>query len=566
MNDILYGLNESQKKAVTTTEGPVMIIAGPGTGKTLTIVRRISYLIHKGTNPERILGVTFTNRAANEMKKRAEDFLGKNAHKVFIGTFHLLGLRIIQDFFKDSFIIINRDEQENILKGLIKKSGMKLKQVAEKISRIKNYTEYIDDSIKTIFEKYQNTLKEKNAFDFDDLICKSIDILSDNDNHGKYKDAFEYIMVDEYQDINPAQYRLLKLLTPKSRNLCVIGDSDQAIYAFRGADVTNFLNFDKDYTDVQKIALVDNYRSTGIIIEASNELIKNNLKRIERKINPLKDTGLPIRIISLPDEKAEGKFIIKEIERMIGGTSHYQMLQEGMNIEFSGQGFNFSDFAVLFRSNAQAQILEETFSLSGIPYQVIGKPPTINNKIINELKKLSPVEFYNKVIENISLKADSGDPVYIVLQNIALQYQYNDFELSDMFVKLIQEIKLITPADIYNSKSDAVTLMTLHMSKGLEFRVVFITGVEEGLIPYNIKKDVTDIEEERRLFYVGMTRAKDELFLTNTRSRFIYGHKHPQSPSPFLREIPEKFISNVYIPDKIDRIKKDGQIGLFTTL
>jgi superfamily I DNA/RNA helicase len=571
MSDILHGLNESQKRAVTTTEGPVMVIAGPGTGKTLTIVRRIAYLIQKGAKPERILAVTFTNRAAREMQERTVDLLGKDAHKVFIGTFHLLGLRILQDFSPSIFIIINRDEQENLLRAYIKESGMKVQQLAEKISRIKNFIEYADDSVKKIYEKYQAAMTEKNALDFDDLIRKPIDILSNKEIQGKYKEAFEYIMVDEYQDINPAQYRLLKCLTPNSHSLCVIGDSDQAIYAFRGADVTNFLNFEKDYSDAKRIKLTDNYRSTEMIIESSNGLIKNNHRRIEREIKTIKGKGVTIGIISVPDEKAEGEFIVKEIEKRIGGTSHYQLLHRGMNREFSGCSFNFSDFAVLFRTNAQARALEETLSLSGIPYQVIGKTNLMNNdEIINVLKerfkesdeKLSPGEFFNKVIENTSLRAHLGDTAYMSLQNII--HRYRELDLSEAFIRLMHELSLMTPADTYDSQADAVTLMTIHMAKGLEFRVVFITGLEDGLIPYTMKKDGADVEEERRLFYVGMTRAKDELLLTNTRSRFIYGLKRVQTPSPFLREISEKFVSTLFIPDKARKVKRDRQIGLFT--
>ncbi len=571
MQDILYGLNEAQKRVVTTTEGPVMVIAGPGTGKTLTIIRRIAYLIKKGVRPESILAVTFTNRAAREMRERTEELLNKNADKVFIGTFHLLGLRILQDFYPGTFKIINRYEQENILKDLLKKTGLKLQSVAEKIFRIKNFIENADDyTIKEIFEKYQATLREKNAFDFDDLICKSIDILGNKENHRKYKKAFEYIMVDEYQDINPSQYRLLKFLTPEIRNICVIGDSDQAIYAFRGADVTNFMSFDKDYEDVKRITLTHNYRSTGMIINSSNELIKKNLRRIEKDIKAFKGTGVPIRIISVPDERAEGEYIINEIEKRIGGTSHYHMIQGRTGREFSEQSFKFSDFAVLFRTNVQAQALEETFSMSGIPYQVIGRSNLINNhetlnlleKIFDESnKKLSPVEFYSKVIEDISLKTYLGGSVYKALRNIALQY--HNLELSERFFRLINELNLMTPADTFDSKAEAVTLMTLHMAKGLEFKVVFIAGVEDGLIPYTLKNYEADIEEERRLFYVGMTRAKDELFLINTRNRFIYGIKHIQTPSPFLREISEKFVTNAYIPDRMSKIKKDRQIDLF---
>ncbi|MBE0425425.1 MAG: UvrD-helicase domain-containing protein [Nitrospirae bacterium] len=264
---ILHGLNESQKKAVMMTEGSVMIIAGPGTGKTLTLTRRIAYLIHKGVRPENILAVTFTNRAAQEMRERTEALLGNKARKVFIGTFHYLGLRIIQDIYSSSFVIYDRDEQASLLKKLFKNSDFKVQQLVEKISKIKNLIKEADDGVKEIYKKYQSAMIKNNAIDFDDLILKPIDIFRNNEVPEKYKNMFEYVMVDEYQDINPAQYKLMKLLAHEMANLCVIGDSDQSIYAFRGADITNFLNFEKDFKNAQRITLKDNYRSTGFYMD-----------------------------------------------------------------------------------------------------------------------------------------------------------------------------------------------------------------------------------------------------------------------------------------------------------
>jgi DNA helicase II / ATP-dependent DNA helicase PcrA len=269
---ILHGLNESQKKAVMMTEGSVMIIAGPGTGKTLTLTRRIAYLIHKGVihkgvRPENILAVTFTNRAAREMRERTEALLGNKARKVFIGTFHYLGLRIIQDIYSSSFVIYDRDEQASLLKKLFKNSDFKVQQLVEKISKIKNLIKEADDGVKEIYKKYQSAMIKNNAIDFDDLILKPIDIFRNNEVPEKYKNMFEYVMVDEYQDINPAQYKLMKLLAHEMANLCVIGDSDQSIYAFRGADITNFLNFEKDFKNAQRITLKDNYRSTGFYMD-----------------------------------------------------------------------------------------------------------------------------------------------------------------------------------------------------------------------------------------------------------------------------------------------------------
>ncbi|MEW6571121.1 MAG: UvrD-helicase domain-containing protein [Nitrospirota bacterium] len=570
---ILHGLNESQKKAVMTTEGPVMIIAGPGTGKTLTITRRIAYLIHKGVCPENILAVTFTNRAAREMRERIGAFLRNDAGKIFIGTFHFLGLRIIQDIYSHSFVIYNRDEQASLLKKLLKNSDFRVRQLVEKISRIKNLIEEADKGVKEIYEKYQSELIKNSAFDFDDLILKPIELLDKAEVLERYRKRFRYIMADEYQDINPAQYKLVKLLTKPTcspcGNLCVIGDSDQAIYAFRGADIANFLNFEKDFENAQRITLQKNYRSSGIILEASSHLIKRNLKRIGKEIIPIKEKGIPIAVISVPDEKAEGDVIVKEIEKRMGGTSHYQLMQTTTDRDSADGSYSFSDFAVVFRTNAQAKVLEESFVASGIPYQIIGRMRRWKrNEIVQMLKNRvkgfnrgSPFdEFLDEILKDPEFVTNLGESDLILLENLASTYR--DPSPGGGLSGLVNALSLLTDADSFDPRAQAVTLTTLHMAKGLEFRVVFIAGVEEGLIPYTIKTSECDLEEERRLFYVGMTRAKDELFLTYSRSRFLYGQKLARSPSSFLREIPEKFVTEIFIPARIAK-QGDSQIGLF---
>ncbi|MEW6587101.1 MAG: UvrD-helicase domain-containing protein [Nitrospirota bacterium] len=556
-------MNEAQRKAVLTTEGPVMIVAGPGTGKTLTITRRIAYLIRQGVNPGKILAVTFTNRAAREMRERAESLLGKEAMGVFIGTFHLLGLRIIQDVLPGEFIILNRDDQAEILKPLLKGSGIKVHRAAEIISRMKNLLEEPDQKMKEIYTEYQSLLTAKSALDFDDLILRPIEILADQ----TYRSGFTHIMVDEYQDINAAQYRLLSLLTQTTCNLCVIGDSDQAIYAFRGADITNFLNFENDYRDAEKIILKDNYRATSTILRASDQLIKNNLKRIEKNLNPTREGGVPVTVVSVPDEKAEGSFIIREIEERIGGTSHYQLIHKTENSD--GGSHCFADFAVIFRTNAQSKALEESFHASGIPCQIAGRlcrfPGNKLEKALIERKEILERglpfdEFLNEVINESGLASEFGESDLTLLQAIASHYK--DVAPSEALSGFINELILLTPSEIYDSGADMVTLMTLHMAKGLEFRVVFIAGVDEGLIPCSMKRDDVDIEEERRLFYVGMTRAKDELFLLHARSRFLYGQRLNPSPSPFLKDIPGELVKNLTIPDR-PKEKKERQIRLF---
>ncbi|MEW6003007.1 MAG: UvrD-helicase domain-containing protein [Nitrospirota bacterium] len=603
MSRIFDDLNESQKKAVMAVEGPVLIVAGPGTGKTFTIVRRIAHLIERGIKPENILAVTFTNRAAQEMRERTEFLLGRDVRKVFIGTFHLLGLRIIRDSYQKSFVIYNRQDQINLLKKLIRDSGAgEIPQnkkspwlIAEKISRIKNFIEDMDEGIKEVYEEYNIALTENSSLDFDDLILRPIEILNDSKMSEKYGETFQYIMVDEYQDINPSQYKLLTLLAKTRGNLCAIGDSDQAIYAFRGADVSNFLNFERDFEDARMISLTENYRSTGVILNASSSLIKNNTRRIDKEVRPVREKGIPITVISVPDEKAEGEIIVREIEERIGGTSHYQISTRRTHSALCS--YSFSDFAVIYRTNAQAKAIEGCLIESGIPYQVIGEKYLLKRRgIMNILSLLKAIinpacELHPKVLSTIKEGSDmsperfrnlkdkipfdeflkvlwkeSGikdllsEEDFLLLEDIVIRYR--DMEPEETLDRFINELSLLTPADAFDSEADAVALMTLHMAKGLEFKVVFIAGLENGLIPYTRKEDV-DIEEERRLFYVGITRAKDELFLLHARKRFLHGQRLTQSESPLLREIPGEFIKTRFIPDKIKKGKKERQTGLF---
>jgi superfamily I DNA/RNA helicase len=529
---ILSGLNESQKKAVMTTEGPLLIVAGPGAGKTLTIVRRIAYLVHQGVRPEAILAVTFTNRAAREMKERAAALLGEGAGNMFIGTFHLLGLRILRETRADDFVIVGRDEQVELLKSLLKCPAKKAREAAEKISRFKNSPDDADEETRTLCDAYQSALRQQSAVDFDDLILAPLDILQ-NDPSNRFKTRFTHIMVDEYQDINPAQYTLLKQLTRQGASLCAIGDSDQAIYAFRGADIGNFLNFEKDFPGAARVTLSENYRSTGSILNAANVLIGNNRSRIDKKVIATREQGSSITILSVPDDRAEGEAIVKEIEARIGGTSHHQMRQRGAAEDHSDRSYRFSDFCVIFRTHAQARVLEEAFNASGIPYQVIGRKGSAQAREIQEtLAYLYSLAHPDGAGET----ARPGD----------------------------QESKLLSEADYFDPRAETVTLMTLHAAKGLEFPVVFITGVEDGLIPCTIMKDGVDIEEERRLFYVGVTRAKDELFLLHARSRFIHGQRFAPSSSPFIAELPERCKEESAVADKVKKEKPEKkQMGLF---
>jgi len=573
---ILDGLNGSQKEAVTAADGPLMVVAGPGTGKTLTIVRRIACLVDRGVRPEHILAVTFTNRAAQEMRERTAALLGKDATKVFIGTFHMLGLQIIRDNTPHDFIICTRSDQVNLLTAILQETAHRREanETAETISRIKNFLEDGDEDMRAVYDQYQAALREKKAFDLDDLILMPIEMLRDHLLLQRYKDRFQHIIVDEYQDINPAQYRLLRLLTGDSGNICVVGDADQAIYAFRGADVTSFLNFGNDFPAARRITLSHNYRSTAGIIRASDRMICNNARRIERELLPVRGKGKPITIVSVPDERAEAELVVGEIEARIGGTSHYQLMHAPHRQDSPDGACSFSDFAVIYRTNAQAEIIEEVFQASGIPCQVIGSRRLSGkgtySEIIGALKDRAADIDPGKLVNAFSaeelirsafseLGADDSSFLCRLLINII---PHNDGSGIQTLLDAVNMVQLLLPPDDFDPRADSVALMTLHMAKGLEFKVVFIAGVEEGLMPYSCREGYGDGEEERRLLYVGMTRAKEELFLLHARSRFFYGKKTIPRPSPFVREIPGAFTQTITVPDRAKR-RHQKQMKLF---
>jgi len=531
---IFNGLNDSQRQAVTSDGGHLLVAAGPGTGKTLTIVRRIAHLIKQGVDPGSILAVTFTNRAAREMKERAGELLGDAASRIFIGTFHLLGLRIIRESRSDDFAICGREEQVALLKSLAKEGSRKSAQLAERISRIKNFLDEPADDIAELVGAYQEALKRNNACDFDDLISVPIQLLEKAGEASVFRERFRHIIIDEYQDINPAQYRFLRLLAGSHASVCAVGDSDQAIYAFRGADIENFLNFEKDFPAAARVTLSENYRSTDTIVGASGRVIGNNRKRIEKKLASTRDAGAKITVLDLPDERAEAAAIINEIEARMGGTSHYRMAQGRSPHDSFEQNCRFSDFAVIYRTNAQARALEEAFAASGIPFQVMGKRNSLQRKEMEETIAY---------LRALALPDGAADP---------------GSSETDRMERLLSE------ADLFDPRADCVTLMTMHTAKGLEFPVVFIAGCDEGLVPCTIMQDGIDIEEERRLFYVGMTRAKDELFLLHARNRFLFGQRLAPPPSPFLSEIPGELKECLVVADKIRKQKpEEKQMGLF---
>lgn len=560
--DVLDGLNEAQREAVTATDGHVLVVAGPGTGKTLTIVRRIAHLMEQGVRTEEILAVTFTNRAAREMRERIHGLMGARAAGMFIGTFHLLGLKLMRASLGEAFTICGRDEQIALLKPIVG-SAAKAQATAERISRFKNDVEPLDGETAAAFDVYETALRERGMRDFDDLIRVPAGLLEKEGEAG-FPGSFRHIIVDEYQDISPAQYRMLKGLVGRGSTLCAVGDSDQAIYAFRGADLQNFLNFQADFPAAHTVVLKENYRSTAVVVGAADAVIKQNLRRIEKYLAPLREGGRAITVQSMPDERAEAELIVREIEARVGGTSHYRLAGAKAAVDFAATSCSFADFAVLFRTNAQARVIREAFDEWGIPCQVVGDRQSLNGKaLVDRLRahldtlppKVDVAEFLRGIWQETGAHGDGQS----LIETLAAAYGH--LPPREAITEIINELSLLTAVDAYDPRADAVTLLTMHAAKGLEFSVVFITGVEEGLIPYTLAKNDADIEEERRLFYVGMTRAKDELFLLHARNRFIYGQRRVASPSSFLAAIPRSFLREQMVPDKAKR--KAKQEGLF---
>lgn len=417
-----------------------------------------------------------------------------------------------------------------------------------------------------MYQAYQTALKEKGVCDFDDLILIPIHLLRAGNVAGRYANASNHIIVDEYQDISPAQYQLLKSLAHDQSTLCAVGDSDQAIYAFRGADLQNFLDFQTEFAGAAVVVLQENYRSTKVVVGAAQGLIKNNLRRIEKELRAGREHGASVRVLSVADEKAEADAVVQEIEARMGGTSHYRLSSGHAPRDFSETTYAFSDFAVLFRTNAQAKALREGFEEWGIPCQALSETYPLNRKALIErlqarLETLPEQVDLGAFLKEVWEEAGARDQESGLLQNLSVAYRH--LPARDAVTEIINELSLLTTADAFDPRADAVALMTLHMAKGLEFKVVFVVGCEEGLLPFTLTRNDADIEEERRLFYVGMTRAKDELFLLHARNRFLYGQKLVGTPSSFLTEIPQELIRMDSVADRPRKQKRGKQPTLF---
>ena len=637
MQNVLEGLNDKQYEAVVNTEGPCLVIAGAGSGKTKVLTHKIAYLIgEKGVKPWNILAITFTNKAANEMKERIANIVGDDAKDIWMGTFHSICVRILRRFidrigFDSSFIIFDTADQKTLVKGCMKDLAIDDKlfndrAVLSEISNAKNemlepeqYTarangDFRKEKIATVYELYQKRLKENNAVDFDDIINYAIKILEENpDILEYYSSKFQYVLVDEYQDTNKSQFTLVTMLASRNGNITVVGDNDQGIYSFRGADISNILNFERDFPGTKIIKLEQNYRCTGNILKAANAVIKNNEVKYKKELWTQNDEGNLPKVYQAENEYDEASYIVEQIEHL--KREEY---------------YKYADFAVLYRMNTQSRAIEDILRRENVPYKIVGGLKFYERKeikdtiaylrliqngndnlslkrIINEPKRgigktslekveqlaeatetsmydvikradefglnrvfLNSREFIN-VIEELKSKKDElsvSEMIKLTLKktgytkaleqentieaenrianldellNVAIEFEEEFAENS--LQEFLEGITLSSDLDNLEEQEDSVTLMTLHSAKGLEFPVVFLVGMEEGIFPgYQSMMEPKELEEERRLCYVGITRAKENLFLTCSKQRTVFGSTSYNPTSRFLQEIPEELL------------------------
>ncbi len=654
MNNMLDKLNERQKEAVLATEGPVLVLAGAGSGKTTVLVNRIAYMIsEKHIRPWNILAITFTNKAAREMKDRIERLLGDTAKDMWIGTFHSVCVRILRSCidllgYSRDFVIYDTADTKTVMKECLREldideKSFPVRNVLSIISNAKNdlmdaatfenvyKSDYRMSIIAKIYYRYQTKLRKNNAVDFDDIILNTVKILSENpDVLSKYQDKFRYILVDEYQDTNNSQYLLINLLAQTNRNLCVVGDDDQSIYKFRGANIGNILNFEDDYSDVQKITLDQNYRSTQNILDAANSVISNNKGRMGKSLWTSNGDGNKVFVYTGTNEYDEARYIARQIKK-----------------HFDEQG-SFSDCAILYRTNAQSRVIEEMLMRESVPYKVLSGLRFYDRKeikdiiaylrvvynpnddvslarIINEPKRkignatlekarniareketslydvISHADDYpefktaikkllgfSEIIQSlIKLKDtvtiedltgrilnDTGYMPALVMEDttesktrienlgefisVITEFEKNE-ETGNTLGEFLENISLVSDIDGYDENEDSAVLMTIHSAKGLEFPIVFLSGLEEGLFPgmRSMESD-DDIEEERRLCYVAITRAKEQLYITKTISRTIHGKTMPTTASRFFKEIPVEYLEDkTTLQPKVAKVMQD---------
>lgn len=655
--DCTYGLNPQQAEAVINTEGPMLIMAGAGSGKTKVLTCRVANLLQKGVRPYRILAITFTNKAAAEMRERVNNMSGPAAKDVWLFTFHAFCARFLRmeidklPGYGGNFAIYDTADSQNLIKQILKEMNLDDKRfqpsgILSRISNAKNALQdaaafarqagdFYEQKVADIYSRYEQKLQLNNALDFDDLLMLSIKLLQENKEvREKYQDRFDYLLVDEYQDTNHAQYLLTKFLAAKHRNICVVGDADQSIYGWRGADIQNILDFEKDYHDAKVIKLEQNYRSTQIILDAANAVIENNTGRKPKNLWTENKSGADIIYFQAVDERDEARFVIEQL----------QNLQRTENKKLG-------DMAILYRTNTQSRIFEEMLIKSGISYNMVGGLKFYERKeikdiiaylrvIFNPADSLSLLRIINvpkrgigdaslakiqayAAANNVSLfeavsnaaaidglssrfvsKLDDLAGIIFELMNLASEAPVEDLidrvlrdtgyleelenertpqaqsridnlhelisvaqefaasEEENNLENFLAHVALVSDIDDTELGEDAITLMTLHSSKGLEFPVVFLVGMEEGLFPHaRTLMDETEIEEERRLCYVGITRAKEKLFLSSTKMRTIYGNTVTYPPSRFLQEIPARLVKTIKRQERFSALENFKQVS-----
>ena len=636
----LDNLNDKQKEAVLYNDGPLLIIAGAGAGKTKTLTTKIAYLIEEGlAAPYNILAITFTNKAAKEMRDRLYLLIGDEARKLQVSTFHSFGLKLLRENYEllgydRNFVIMDSDDSLTVVKKIIKDLNYdpkiyNPKAIRNKISSCKNelisvhdYERYAvsdyEQVIQKVYEKYEHKLKTNNSVDFDDLLILPIKLFKEHrDVLEKYQDLYKYVLIDEYQDTNEAQYILTKMISEKNRKITCVGDDSQSIYSFRGANYKNILNFEKDYKDAKTILLEQNYRSTGNILDAANQVIKNNRDRKDKNLWTNKGPGDKIKYYRAYNERDEAQYIIRKIKELVNRDVEYK------------------DIAILYRTNAQSRVVEEEMLKENLPYRVIGSFYFYSRKEIKDLiaylrlihnskDNISLLRVINtpkrgiglKTIENLTIRADSeGISIYDAIESgkelefkntiEKLKSIAEDLTLTELIDKVLDasgmkkeleseqtlesevrlenleefksitkafeekeglisledfllEISLVSDVEEYKDDPNRISLMTVHSVKGLEFDHVFVIGMEEGLFPHmNSLMENGALEEERRLCYVAITRARDDLHLVNARRRTLFGKEQFNPVSRFISEInPDLLETNVKdeIPKKEEKI------------
>jgi DNA helicase-2/ATP-dependent DNA helicase PcrA len=637
----LKSLNPEQKKAVEQADGPIMVIAGAGSGKTKVLTYKVAYLIDKGIEAENILALTFTNKAANEMKDRIRELIGNKANNLWMGTFHSIFAKILRIEakninYKSNFSIYDTEDSLSLVENIISNFDINLEAITpnsirHRISYMKNHMimpkefkrkhiqSFVDEKIAEIYVEYQKRLIENNAMDFEDLLLKPIDLFNDNNRiHQKYKKKFSYILVDEFQDTNKAQYELLKLLVPKDGNICVVGDDAQSIYSWRGANLGNMLDFEKDFPKRKIFKLERNYRSTKTILHAADSVIKNNKDQLVKTLWTENNDGELLTLIKCADEKDEAYQIAKYIKQ-----------------EISKKKLSLKDFAILYRTNAQSRALEDIFRKEKIPYRIIGGIEFYKRKEVKDVvaylrvlsnhndeesllrimnfpqrgigsttikrmisfarkHEITLYETMSRIFEVIDIKeriqknvksfklllekyTDLKDKLSVGelsralidelgilrmfkeeatpeslsrIENInELLAALSEFSAENKDAKLeqyLEDVSLVSDIDLYEEDKNVVTMLTIHSAKGLEFPIVFISGCEEDIFPLSnrFSTDAT-LEEERRLFYVAVTRAKQKVYLSHARSRYRFGEVAYQSRSRFIDELEPSTLKEV---------------------